>query len=61
MKNTCLPLDMLFVDNRGRLVQAEHTVVPHSLHPLGPGGPVRTVLEINAGAAVRFDIYTLRI
>ena len=56
MKDTFVPLDMLFIDSRGRIVNiAEHTV-PLSLTAIRSAGPVRAVLELNAGTAARLGI-----
>ncbi|MFQ5618675.1 MAG: DUF192 domain-containing protein [Rhodospirillales bacterium] len=56
MKDTYVPLDMLFIDSQGRIVNiAEHTV-PLSLTPIRSAGPVRAVLELNAGTAARLGI-----
>jgi len=51
MKNTFIPLDMVFIGADGRVRRiAEHTK-PLSRRLIPSGGPVRAVLEINAGAA----------
>ncbi len=56
MKDTYVPLDMLFIDPGGRIVNiAEHTV-PLSLTAIRSAGPVRAVLELNAGTAARLGI-----
>ena len=56
MKDTYVPLDMLFIDSGGRIVNiAEHTV-PLSLTAIPSAGPVRAVLELNAGTAARLGI-----
>ncbi len=56
MKDTYVPLDMLFIESGGRIVTiAEHTV-PLSLTPIRSAGPVRAVLELNAGTAARLGI-----
>ncbi|KAF0139392.1 MAG: hypothetical protein FD153_958, partial [Rhodospirillaceae bacterium] len=56
MKDTFLPLDMLFLDDEGRIVYMAERTVPHSLHPIGPDIPVRAVLEVNAGTIMRLGI-----
>ncbi len=49
MKNTFLPLDMLFVDARGCVVGVKERATPHSLATIESGGPVAVVVELNAG------------
>lgn len=54
MKNTLIPLDMLFMDERGRVVNIATNAKPYSLDIIPSTGPVRYVLELNGGAAARF-------
>ena len=49
MKNTLIPLDMLFVDQGGTVTRIHHKAVPLDPTPIPSGGPVRYVLEINGG------------
>lgn len=49
MKNTLIPLDMMFFDERGGLVSAFENVPPHSLQPRRPDGNAQFVLELNGG------------
>ena len=56
MKNTQIPLDMLFFDSGGRLVNMIHAAVPFSLTRRNSAGPARYVLELTGGAAVKFDM-----
>ena len=56
MKNTYLPLDMLFIDARGRVVTIVANTTPHSLKTLSSRVPVLGVLEIAAGEAKRRQI-----
>jgi uncharacterized membrane protein (UPF0127 family) len=56
MKNTPLPLDMLFIDAGGRIVSMAERTVPQSLTPIGPGEPVLAVLKVNGGTAARLGI-----
>jgi len=56
MKNTYLPLDMLFIEPDGRIERIHANAEPLSTAPID--GPVKTkaVLEINGGAAARLGI-----
>jgi len=56
MKNTFIPLDMLFIEKSGRILRIEQRTVPHSLRAIVSGGPVFAVLELNAGTASRLSI-----
>jgi uncharacterized membrane protein (UPF0127 family) len=49
MKNTILPLDMLFIDGKGIIVNIARDTVPFSLDRISSGKPVKGVLELNAG------------
>ena len=56
MKNTILPLDILFIAADGRVVNIAQYTVPGSLDTIPSHGPVRAVLEINAGTVARLGI-----
>jgi len=56
MKNTFIPLDMLFIKPDGRIESIAERTVPHSLEAISSRGPVRYVLELNAGTASRLGI-----
>ena len=58
MRNTFLPLDMLFVDAEGRIVHIAERTVPQPLTTISAGRPVRAVLELNAGTVRRLAIKT---
>lgn len=49
MKNTPIPLDMIFVSRDGRIVGIHGNAEPFSLAPIDVGVPSRTVLEVNGG------------
>lgn len=51
MRNTFIPLDMLFATEDGRVVSIARDTVPLSEATISPGRPVRYVLEIAAGRA----------
>jgi uncharacterized membrane protein (UPF0127 family) len=56
MRNTFIPLDMLFVARDGRIVHIVERTVPQSLTTISAGIPVRAVLELNAGTVHRLAI-----
>jgi len=58
MKNTFIPLDMLFMAADGRIVRIAQRTVPHSIQTIPSGGPVSAVLEVNGGTAERLGIRT---
>ena len=49
MKNTYIPLDLLFIDGAGMIIHVHPDAVPHSTQTIRGGNRVRAVLEINAG------------
>jgi uncharacterized membrane protein (UPF0127 family) len=51
MKNTLIPLDMLFIAADGRIVSIAHNAAPMSETPIPSGEPVLGVLEIRGGRA----------
>lgn len=55
MKNTILPLDLVFIDAKGKIVGVKQGT-PYSEAPISPGIPSRFVLELNAGTAAKFGI-----
>jgi hypothetical protein len=56
MKNTLIPLDILFFDAEGRLLRVHENAVPGDLTPIPSGGEAQFVLEINGGAARRLGL-----
>lgn len=51
MKNTFLPLDMIFMRADGTIAHIVENTTPHSLSVISSRFPVRFVLELNAGEA----------
>ena len=56
MKNTFIPLDMIFVGVDGRVVNIVERTVPHSTMVIPSVVPARAVIEINGGTAARLGI-----
>jgi uncharacterized membrane protein (UPF0127 family) len=56
MKNTPLPLDMLFIDGKGVVLQIAEDTEPYSETPVPSEQPVRAVLELNAGISRKLGI-----
>ena len=56
MKNTYIPLDMIFIRGDGRILRIAENTVPLSEALVPSGGPVRAVLEVNAGMARKLGI-----
>lgn len=56
MKNTLIPLDMLFIAADGHVEMIARNTVPGSLRTISPGVPVRAVLELNGGLAAELGI-----
>ena len=49
MKNTHIPLDILFIDSSGKIVKVHAAAEPLSLKTIDSDEKVRAVLELNAG------------
>lgn len=56
MRNTLIPLDMLFIDASGVVQHIHHEAIPLDETPIPGGDGVLTVLEINGGLARRLGI-----
>lgn len=56
MKNTLIPLDMVFVDAGGVVRHVHRDAIPGSLEIISSRVPVRFVLEINAGEADKYGL-----
>ncbi|MGB7372963.1 DUF192 domain-containing protein [Pontixanthobacter sp.] len=56
MKNTPLPLDIIFVGTDGRILNIAANTVPYSLDPVRSAGMTGTVLEIAGGRAEELGI-----
>jgi uncharacterized membrane protein (UPF0127 family) len=56
MKDTLIPLDMIFIRSDGTIARVTANAEPYSTRVLPSGEPVRAVLEINAGLAAKYGI-----
>ncbi len=56
MKNTYVPLDMIFIRGDGRIHRIVANTKPLSEALVSSGGPVRAVLEVVAGTAKKLGI-----
>jgi uncharacterized protein len=56
MKNTLIPLDMIFIRADGTILNVAERTVPQSLETIASKGPARAVLEVNGGTAARLGI-----
>lgn len=56
MRNTLIPLDLLFVDERGRIIHIHHNAQPLDETVIYSNGLATAVLEINGGMAAQFGI-----
>lgn len=56
MKDTLLPLDMIFIDQTGTVTRVHENAVPRDETPIPGGDSVLMVLEINGGLARRIGI-----
>lgn len=56
MKNTYIPLDMIFIDRRGVVQKVHANAVPHDTTSISSDVPIRSVLEINGGLAEKMGI-----
>ncbi len=58
MRNTIIPLDMLFIGEAGRIDKIVQRTVPQSLRTISSDRPVAAVLELDGGSASRLGIAT---
>ena len=56
MRNTYIPLDMIFVDTQGRVINVAERTVPESLATIPSAAPAVAVIEVPAGTAARLGI-----
>lgn len=56
MKNTLIPLDMIFADATGTVRRVHANAIPHDLTAIPGGDNIQFVLEINGGLAALYGI-----
>ncbi|UKK83441.1 DUF192 domain-containing protein [Sphingopyxis sp. BSN-002] len=56
MKNTLIPLDMIFVRADGSIDRIAENTIPESLEPVASGGEVAAVLELAGGTSAKLGI-----
>lgn len=56
MKNTFIPLDMIFIRADGRILRIAENTVPQSTAIISSRGPAKGVLEVIAGTAKKYGI-----
>jgi uncharacterized membrane protein (UPF0127 family) len=56
MRNTFIPLDMIFIRADGSVLRIAENTVPQSERIISSGGPAKAVLEVIAGTARRYGI-----
>lgn len=56
MKNTFIPLDMLFIDKYGKILHIVERTTPHSKEVISSRKRVKSVLELQGGAVSRLGI-----
>ncbi len=56
MRNTLIPLDMVFINADGTIRSIAENAVPQSLAIVASHGPVRATLEVAGGTAARLNL-----
>jgi uncharacterized membrane protein (UPF0127 family) len=56
MKNTLIPLDMIFITSDGSVSKIHENAVPHDLTPITSDSKVKYVLEVNGGLSKSLNL-----
>ena len=56
MKNTYIPLDIIFIDESRKIIYITENNTPFSEDTISPNGIYRYVLELNAGQAAKHNL-----
>jgi uncharacterized membrane protein (UPF0127 family) len=56
MRNTVIGLDLIFIGPDGRILNIAAKAIPYDETPLNSAGPVKGVLELNAGRVAELGI-----
>ena len=56
MKNTLIPLDIIYIEPNGTVLSIARNATPHSLAPIPSGGPILGVLELAGGRAAEIGL-----
>lgn len=56
MKNTLIPLDLIFIAPGGKILRIEENAVPYSLDQIPSGGPIEAVLELAGGRSAELKL-----
>ena len=56
MKNTIIPLDIIYVNSALRIVSISENTQPYSEAPIPSKGPAQYVVEVNAGFSAQYGL-----
>lgn len=56
MKNTFIPLDILFLDKNYKLIDYVENTVPFSLEKISINKPSQNIIELNGGSVKKFNL-----